>query len=701
MKYIIYLLVFFHFSNLHAQNYQISWSRCYGGSGHDEVRSIIPYNKGYLFFGNTMSHDGNVMNNPLIGSPVGWLVGLDSVGNIEFDKYYTGFGTHLFGYEIVKIDSGYYLFGNSGPDNYNTNNGYWFAKTSLDFNIIWQKIFGGTCDDSPKSCVVTENGGIVGLGCTLSTDGDIDVNFGFWDNWLVSLNRNGDEDWIKTYGCYAVDEPFKIISTVDNNYMFCTTSFNVDSGNVYCSGHDFLEEEAKLIKIDTNGELLWTQCYGGSYVDVIFDIKEVEDGYICVGGSKSNDIDLQGHHGIPGVDMDLWILKTDEFGELQWSKLYGGSDWDDAHKVFKNATGGYTVFGYTKSQDGDVVGNTTIQRTFILWILKIDSNGELIYQKPFIELENLNIDMDVLKVSDFKYLVATTKISHGCNHTYPNINSDIYVFEIQDMDEFIPAQPFGADIVCLANTSKSYYSTQLVVDTMETQWLLIPGEAGIISQMHDSVFIHWNTNFADTAWLQVRAVNVYGESSYSVAKEIIVYAPLNFSTIMGPDSVCTANNQLSFFSTQVIDDFDINWYLEPENAGYINNQQDTAIISWNATFEGVVSLKTSGINQCDGSEYSEIKEVSVKTCTGLVEHYKKELKIHPNPTQTHLTFEMPPITAETALKITDIFGKTIVELLLIKGQTQLVWNCSTVTSGVYFYQTEISGVVYRGKIVVN
>ncbi len=82
-----------------------------------------------------------------------------------------------------------------------------------------------------------------------------------------------------------------------------------------------------------------------------------------------------------------------------------------------------------------------------------------------------------------------------------------------------------------------------------------------------------------------------------------------------------------------------------------------------------------------------------------------KLKTYPNPATTHITFELPTYTNETPqsrhLRITNISGKTVAELPLIKGQTQLVWNCSTVTSGVYFYQTEIDGVVYRGKIIVN
>jgi hypothetical protein len=79
----------------------------------------------------------------------------------------------------------------------------------------------------------------------------------------------------------------------------------------------------------------------------------------------------------------------------------------------------------------------------------------------------------------------------------------------------------------------------------------------------------------------------------------------------------------------------------------------------------------------------------------------KELQLYPNPAQNQVIFELPIITKENILQIKDIFGKTIKELSLYKSQTQLVWDCSSISNGVYFYQTQINGEVYRGKIVIK
>ncbi len=215
------------------------------------------------------------------------------------------------------------------------------------------------------------------------------------------------------------------------------------------------------------------------------------------------------------------------------------------------------------------------------------------------------------------------------------------------------------------------------------------------------VLIQWNTNFADTARLAVRAVNMYGESRFSEAKEIIVYPSNELSSIIGPDSVCTVTNSQSVFSTELVNQQSLQWHLSPETAGEINNQQDTAIISWNLSFEGTATLKTALINTCDAEEYSPTKEIHVKTCVGIGEIQAKELKIYPNPADNQITFELPTISKESSLQIKDIFGNTVAELPLLKGQSQVQWNCSPVASGVYFYQTKIGGEVYRGKLVIN
>ena len=77
------------------------------------------------------------------------------------------------------------------------------------------------------------------------------------------------------------------------------------------------------------------------------------------------------------------------------------------------------------------------------------------------------------------------------------------------------------------------------------------------------------------------------------------------------------------------------------------------------------------------------------------------IKAFPNPTVNQLTFEFPQINEISWLLIYDIYGNTIAEHPLIKGEHLWIWDCSNVLSGVYFYHTQINGEVYRGKIIIN
>jgi len=681
-----------------SQNFVMTWRKCYGGSNTDIVRSLINYKDGYLFFGYSNSTDENVTNNNCNGAA--WMVNIDKKGEIIFEKPYCGFDGAS-GKKIISIDSGFYLTGSTGPNNYGGTNGYWFARTDTNFNILWQDVLGGSYVEDPRGACIAHDGGVIQYGLTGSPDGDIEEYYGTFDNWLVKMNPDGSRDWIKTLGNVGAEEGSCLIPTSDGNYLYACVGENFLPGNTYCEGHDNRLSEGWIFKLNEDGEVLWHQCYGGSDIELFRGILELDDGYIILGSSHSNDLDLPGNYGLS----DVWILKIDKDGDLLWSKNYGGSKWDYFYRIFKNENNTFTIFCLTNSTDYNVQGNNSgTVSDWVVWMIIIDENGNLLYQKPFSELSFLRGDNDFVKVSDYKYVAAVTRYSlDNCYYTGgDNPNKDIYIFEIQDMDEFIPSQPIGSDQICLGNTTESYYSTQLVTDTMETQWLLIPEEAGTLTQLHDSLLIQWNQNFTDTAFLQVRAVNEYGESSYSEAKEIIVYPPLALSNINGPDSLCTSSSQQSIFTTQIEENIHlINWYLEPETAGVLNNQQDTAIISWNLSYEGLVSLKTAIVNPCDEEEYSSPKEISIKTCTGLEEQKAKELKIYPNPAKTQITFELPDLSKESLLQIKDVFGKTIAQLRLNKNQSNIIWNCSNVSKGVYFFQTQINGEVYRGKIIVN
>ena len=697
MKKIILLIALFYSAFAFSQNFVMTWNHCYGGTADDDVHSIIPYKDGYLFFGTTKSHDGDVTNNPVGGAA--WLVHIDAVGNKVFDTCYVGMGGHANGIKILKNGTeGFYFLGDTSPNNPHNSNGYWLAKADTNFNIIWQDVYGGSGQEMIRGGCLSHNGGIIEVGISASTDGDKEVSYGFHDDWAVNLNSDGSKNWIKTYGNAGVNEGGNIIQTSDGGYMLTASGQNRLPGNIYCEGHDETFFEAWAIKLNIDGEIEWSKCFGGSYGDSFNHVVEIEDGYIFTGVSMSYDGDLPGHYGEVDDAYDLWLVKTNKHGDIIWSKNYGGTDWDVPYKIFENTDNTNTILGITTSHNYDVQGNNAPNNYYAVWMLKIDENGDMIYQKPFDELFPISDFPDFIRISDYKYIAAVTKQLDGC-HGFSN--EDIYIIEIQDLDEFIPSQPAGANNVCLGIETETYYSCILVVDTMETQWLLEPAEAGVITEIHDSVLIHWNIDFNDTAWLKVKSINQYGESSYSSTKEIIVYQPINLSEIIGTDTICTVTNEQTIFTTSNPESLNLNWHINPTEAGTIITQEDTAIIIWDSFYEGAVELKTSTINNCEDTIYSPTKVVQIKTCLATNEPNYSSLKVYPNPANEYIIFILPQNAKQNQLTLTDIYGRVIKKIPIKENQKQIKWDCKNIKSGVYFYKTEIHEKIYKGKILIE
>ena len=111
--------------------------------------------------------------------------------------------------------------------------------------------------------------------------------------------------------------------------------------------------------LDSSRNIEWQQCYGGKYHDGCTNILEVEDGYIVLGNTNSNNGDVSGFHGVPGNQEygdDIWVFKIDFEGSLIWQRCLGGKYNDFARNIFTTSDGGYMVVGYTGSDDGDVEG---------------------------------------------------------------------------------------------------------------------------------------------------------------------------------------------------------------------------------------------------------------------------------------------------------------------------------------------------------
>ena len=180
--------------------------------------------------------------------------------------------------------------------------------------------------------------------------------------------------WQKHYGGTGTDQAFSTSATADGGYVMLGKT-NSTNGNIIGNhgGNDFW-----LVKTDSAGVLQWQKCLGGTADERGYSVSQTNDGgYIMIGMTSSNNGDVSGNHG--GAH-DLWVVKTDAAGTLQWQKCYGGTGDDFGSSILQINGGGYIVYGITTSNNGDVSGNHGQTDE---WIIKLDAVGTIQWQKCF------------------------------------------------------------------------------------------------------------------------------------------------------------------------------------------------------------------------------------------------------------------------------------------------------------------------------
>ena len=152
----------------------------------------------------------------------------------------------------------------------------------------------------------------------------------------------------------------------------------------------------------------WALHYGGNDVDIPLSIKLTNDGGTIVAGytdSKSGDVSPQPNREY----WDLWIVKLDKCGIIQWEKSFGGTGYESARDVVQTSDGGYMVLGETNSTDGGVIAG--YGGTKDIWLLKLSANGTLQWQKRY-GGTGLDIGNHIELTSEEDFLIAASSTSN-------------------------------------------------------------------------------------------------------------------------------------------------------------------------------------------------------------------------------------------------------------------------------------------------
>jgi len=247
-------------------------------------------------------------------------------------------------------------------------------------DIQWSKTYGGSNREGANSVVHTRDNSLLIAGYSRSSDGIVTGHHGtseYPDFWVVKTDALGTVTWEKSFGGTSYDEANAACETTDGNYIIAGSSRSND-GNV--TGHhgsaDF--SDFWIIKLNSEGNLVWQRSLGGSDEDVANAVAATNDGgCVVAGSSNSNDGDVSIHHG-DAAFADYWVVKLDAEGNIQWQRSLGGTGDDNASSVIQTSDGGYVVAGTSSSTDGDVTGNHGGDDC---WIVKLDSTGTILWQK--------------------------------------------------------------------------------------------------------------------------------------------------------------------------------------------------------------------------------------------------------------------------------------------------------------------------------
>jgi hypothetical protein len=358
---------------------QVTFQKTFGGTSTDYAYSVHQTkNEGYIIAGYTLSFGE--------GNRDVYLIHTDVNGNTIWTKTYGGSNSD-YAWTVQQTNDDGFIFGaHSGSFGLGSHDVY-LVKSDVNGNVIWSRVYGGSNADGVYSLQQTTDGGFI-IGAHVNSFGA-----GQHDVYLIKINNNGDTLWTKTFGGSSEDRFRDIQQTTDGGFILVSETLSFGAGN----------SDVYLIKTDSIGNLLWTKTYGGTFSDYGYSVRQTFDGgYIIAGYTQS--------FGAGGTD--VYLIKTDSSGNLDWAKSYGGSSNDYGYSVRQTRDGGYIVAGYTESfgMGGDV------------YLIRIGANSDLIWSKVFGGSQT-DYGWSVRQTTDEGFIVA------GYTRSFGSGNEDVYLIK--------------------------------------------------------------------------------------------------------------------------------------------------------------------------------------------------------------------------------------------------------------------------------
>lgn len=307
---------------------------------------------------------------------------LDGIGGDLFVS-----GCELTGYNYVTItgdcddlNSNVYLSATEICDGIDNNCDGSIDEGLIDCNsgpsIFNSNTIGTITNDEVNKGTALSDGNML-LAGAVNYDEDLGGYFGAIDATVNKMSGTGEVIWTKIFGGTSSDFSVNSLPGINGGYIHLINTYSNISGNK--TEPSFGSQDLWLVKTNDIGDIEWQKVYGGSLTDVGVQIVATDDSCYIIGAHSNSGISGNKTENTFGL-YDYWIIKIDVDGNIIWQNTIGGSANDYMYSLATTADGGIILGGNSNS---DISGEKTALHYGLgdYWVVKLDSLGAIDWQK--------------------------------------------------------------------------------------------------------------------------------------------------------------------------------------------------------------------------------------------------------------------------------------------------------------------------------
>ncbi|WBV61942.1 T9SS type A sorting domain-containing protein [Chryseobacterium camelliae] len=485
--------------------------------------------------------------------------------------------------------------------------------------------------------------------------------------------------WQKNYGGSLPEMLPDIALTSDGGYILAGSS---SSTNGDVTGNHGLSD-FWIVRTNSTGDILWQKSLGGSAGDAATSVRQTSDGgYIVAGTSSSNNGNVTGNHG----GTDVWVVKLDSSGNLQWQKSLGGSNHEAAQSIRQTTDGGYIIAGFATSYDGDVMSGSAGYRDY--WVIKLNATGILQWEKTYGGGFD-DFAYSIEQTSDGGYIIGGYSTSIDNIVTGNHGSSDYWIIKLNGTGTLQWQKSLGG-----SNADKAYSVKQ----TSDGGYIVI-GESisndGDVSGAHGNDD-YWLVKLSSTGNLQWQ--KTYGGSLYDRGRDVsqtadggYIMTGVSFPVNIEGTTNIGANDYL-VVKTDALGS--IQWL---QTYGGLQDDYATSI---KQTSDGgyILCGYSSAITASSGNYDYWIIKLTGNQLNTHENNIKNNISIYPNPAIDFVTISHLP--NETTISIYDMSGRKIFSKKYSEAKVSI--NTSQLTSGTYILQiNDHEKTILSEKLIIN